>query len=91
MTKPLGFYTSYGPGTRGILHEIQEEYGSQLQGISVREKLYLIQEIAKSLSMRASGEIRSEIHWLQNHIIKDLDDGDKEGLIEALIAQVRSC
>lgn len=92
MTKPLGYYTSYSYyNNQGLLHEIQEKYGPQLQAISVREKLFLIQEISRDLSLRASGEIRSEMDWLQNDIIKNLSPSDKEGMIEALITQVRSC
>lgn len=89
MTKPLGYYTSYRLGESPLLQEIQERYGSQLEGIEVREKLYLIQEISRDLSLRASGGIRSEIHWLQNNIVKNLSPSDKEGMIECLIAQLR--
>ena len=90
MPKSLGFYINHTPEGSYLLGNMQERYGPQLQGISLREKLYLIQEISRDLSLRASGEIRSEIHWLQNDIIKDLSPDVKEGIIEALIVQVRS-
>ncbi|WP_414622060.1 hypothetical protein [Calothrix sp. CCY 0018] len=91
MNKPLGYYTNYIPNNKGLLHDIQERYGSYLQGITVREKLYLIQELSRDLSLRASGgEIRAEMHWLQYDLIKQLDPSDKEGMIQALIDQVRS-
>lgn len=91
MTKPIGYYTSYPNSDTDLLHEIQEKYGPRLEGISIREKLYLIQEISRDLGLRASGgAIRNEIHWLQIDLINQLNPGDKEGMIEALIAQVRS-
>ncbi|MGB6301547.1 MAG: hypothetical protein WBF90_35935 [Rivularia sp. (in: cyanobacteria)] len=90
MSKPLGYYTNWQPGHKGILDDIQGTYGSCLQGISHREKLYLIQELARDLSLRASGGIRSEMHHLQYDLIKQLEPADKEGMIHALIDGLRN-
>ncbi|MGB3757269.1 MAG: hypothetical protein WBA07_12995 [Rivularia sp. (in: cyanobacteria)] len=89
MTKPLGYYTNYIPGKSGLLEYLQETYGSCLQGLSVREKLYLIRAIADNLILRASGDIRGQVHPLSHEIFR-LPTSDQEGLIEALIAQLRS-
>ena len=51
-TKPLGNYTSYTPGDTGILHQIQERYGAQFQGISRLGKLIFRASLAAYLVMR---------------------------------------
>jgi hypothetical protein len=90
MSEPLEYYTSYSRSK--LIKYIQEKYGSRLEGISIREKFYLIQELSRDLSLRVNdrnAEIRAEIHWLQYDLIKELSPSDKEGMIEALITQVR--
>ena len=87
--KPLGFYTNYTPGETSYLEEIQEKYGSHLEGINVREKLYLIECISSNLGIRAKDAVRPEMHWVAQHAVKELEPCDQEGLIEALITHVR--
>ena len=91
MTKPLGYFTNYVPGQEGILDKIQKVYGSHLQDITPREKLYLIQELTRNLCMRASdNEVRSEMHWIAYDLVHELSTSDQEGMIQALIAQLRN-
>ena len=89
MNKPLGYYTSYVPGESGLLGYLQESYGSYLQEFSTREKLYLIRAITDNLMLRASGDIRGQVYPLVHEIFR-LSTSDQEGLIEALIAELRS-
>jgi hypothetical protein len=41
MVHPIGYYTGYNPQSRtpGILDRIQEEWGSQLQGMTYEQKI----------------------------------------------------
>lgn len=91
MTKPLGYYTGYTPGDEGLLAELQETYGAQLQGLNRTEKLCLITMIASDLCCLASIETpyRSELFGLMNRIKDELAISDREGLLSALIEGVR--
>jgi hypothetical protein len=89
MDKPLGYYTNYIPGRSGLLEYLTETYGAYLEKLTVREKLYLIQAIANNLSIRANDDINGRVYSLQHEIFR-LSTSDQEGLIEAMIAQIRS-
>ncbi|MBH8553322.1 hypothetical protein I8751_13245 [Nostocaceae cyanobacterium CENA357] len=89
MSKPLGYYVSYTPGDESFLEDLQERYGSTLEKIGNREKLYLIGVLASQLSVKTPGEIRTEIYELATEINDSLQTSDRAGLIEAMIAQVR--
>jgi hypothetical protein len=41
MTHPIGFYTAYNPQAQNpdALHQLQERFGSQLQGMSYEQKI----------------------------------------------------
>jgi hypothetical protein len=43
MSYPIGYYTGYNPATQqpGILHQLQEQYGSQLEGMSYEQKIVM--------------------------------------------------
>ena len=43
MSQPIGYYTSYNPQARtpGILDRIQQEWGSQLEGMSYEQKIVM--------------------------------------------------
>ncbi|AFY54400.1 hypothetical protein Riv7116_1859 [Rivularia sp. PCC 7116] len=90
MSKPLGYYTSYTPGERSILGDIQNKYGSHLEGLNVREKLFFIQYICTYLANRANGNIRPEMHWVAWECTDQLEPTDMEGLLHALIEQIRA-
>lgn len=49
MTHPLGYYTSYTPGNGSYLEVLQNKYGSHLQGLNTRQKLFLIKRIGYQL------------------------------------------
>ena len=89
MSKPLGYYTSYTPGDRSFLDQLQETYGSKFEVLSKREKFFLIESIASNLGDSLEELPRDEIYQLQLSINTNLSESDKAGLIEALINQLR--
>ncbi|MBW4642936.1 MAG: hypothetical protein KME23_08060 [Goleter apudmare HA4340-LM2] len=91
MTKPLGYYTGYTPGDEGLLAELQEAYGEQLQGLNRSEKLCLITLISADLLILASIETPycSEVFLWMIRIKEELAIADREGLLSALIDGVR--
>jgi hypothetical protein len=89
MTKPIGHYTSYTPGDRSYLESLQERYGSFFEKITKREKLFLVSSLASQLCGDASGETRNEIYEVGVEIQQCLPISDQEGLLEALVAQIR--
>jgi len=50
--KPLGYYTNHTPGDAGILDQLQQRYGAQLQGVSRLGKLIFRASLAAYLVMR---------------------------------------
>lgn len=89
MTKPIGYYTSYTPGDASYLESLEERYGSSFEKMSRREKLFLLSSLASQLSGDAPGETRNEIYELGVDIQQNLPLSDQEGLLEALVAQIR--
>lgn len=85
MTKPIGSYVS---GNNGILQYLEETYGSYLEELSPKEKLYLIGAIADNLLIRANGKIHERVYPLKHELFR-LTTSDQEGLIEAMIAELR--
>jgi hypothetical protein len=43
MSYPIGYYTGYNPATQqpGILHQLQEQYGSQFEGMTYEQKIVM--------------------------------------------------
>ncbi len=43
MSRPIGYFTGYNPATQepGILHQIQERYGAQLQELTYEQKIVM--------------------------------------------------
>jgi hypothetical protein len=89
MSKPIGHFTSYTINDGSLLESLQEEYGPTFEGMTRREKLFLISAIASQLCDQAPGRCRDEIYVVGHQINSSLPVGDREGLIEALINQVR--
>ncbi|BAY74164.1 hypothetical protein NIES25_51820 [Nostoc linckia NIES-25] len=89
MTKPVGYYTNYTPGDGSLLEKLQADYGAQFQLMTRREKLFLISSLASQLCDLAPGRCRDEIYEIGHQINSVIALGDREGLIEALINQVR--
>ncbi|MEH2085989.1 hypothetical protein [Nostoc sp.] len=91
MTHPVGYYTGYTPGDSGLLAEMQETYGAQLQGLNRADKLCLITLISADLSCLASTEQlhSGDLFSLMLAIKGQLAISDREGLLECLISGVR--
>jgi hypothetical protein len=89
MTKPLGYYTSYTPGDRSTFAELEEMFGTNLETLTVREKLFLIGSLASQLCVKKPGEVRASVQVASIGISQELQPGDIEGLLDFLINQVR--
>ncbi|MGV0102521.1 Phycobilisome protein [Nostoc sp. DSM 114160] len=89
MSKPIGYFTNYTLNDGSLLESLQEEYGPTFEQMTKREKLFLISAIAIQLCDQAPGRCRDEIYVVGHQINSSLPVGDREGLIEALINQVR--
>lgn len=89
MSKPIGHFTSYTLNDGSLLESLQEQYGSTFERMTKREKLFLISAIAIQLCDQAPGRCREEIYVVGHQANSSLPVADREGLIEALINQVR--
>ncbi|MEA5601060.1 hypothetical protein [Nostoc sp. UHCC 0252] len=89
MSKPVGYFTSYSINDGSLLESLQEDYGPTFEKMTKREKLFLISAIASQLCDQAPGRCRDEIYVVGHQINSSLSVSDREGLIEALINQVR--
>lgn len=114
MTHPIGYFTGYNPQTRqpSILDRIQQEWGSQLQGMTYEQKIVfraaLAGYIAEKPVWQTEGSSISCIDaciegagvdwnvWDEDELLVQviqecslLDEGDIEGLIEALTSQIK--
>jgi hypothetical protein len=54
MSHPIGFFTGYNPQTRtpDILDRIQEEWGSQLQGMTYEQKIVFRAALASYIAQK---------------------------------------
>jgi hypothetical protein len=89
MTKPVGYYTSSTINDGSLLESLKEQYGQTFELMTKREKLFLISAVAIQLCDQSPGRCREEIYVVGHQINSSLPVGDREGLIEALINQVR--
>lgn len=89
MSKPVGHFTSYILGDGSLLESLQEEYGSHFEKMTKCEKFFLISAIAAQSCDQAPGRCRDEIYVVGHQINSSLPASDREGLLEALIDQVR--
>lgn len=89
MSKPIGHFTSCTPNDGSLLESLQEKYEATFERMTKREKLFLISAIAAQLCGQAPGRCRDEIYVVGHQVNSSLPMHDKEGLIEALINQVR--
>lgn len=112
--KPLGFYTEYDLEAQepGILHKLQEQYGSQLQRLTYEQKVVMRGALAGYVAVKpvwktegssiscidsaiegvgADWDVWDEDPELVEHIqaCSLLSEGNIEGLIEALTAQIQ--
>ena len=89
MSKSIGYFTSYTVNDGSLLESLQSEYGTTFEQMTKREKLFLISALAIQLCDEAPGRCRDEIYVVGHQVNSSLPVGDREGLIEALINQVR--
>ena len=96
MTKPLGYYTNYTPGDDGLLAEMQEAWGAQLESLTNVERTWMIVKIAENLCADFCCEIeddsvREGVEKAVERICEDeLSRSDQLGLLDALVNQVKS-
>ncbi|UKP01455.1 hypothetical protein [Nostoc sp. UHCC 0870] len=88
MTKPIGYYTSYTPGEEGLLADMQEEWGATFESLNNCERLWMIVKLAEDLCAENENDIRSSVEDAMERM-DELPSGDKVGLIEALVNQVK--
>jgi hypothetical protein len=67
---------------------MEKKYGSQLEGITPEEKLFLIESLADSLDIYTRG-IRNEIFEAKEDLAK-LSRHERLNFIEALVSQMQS-
>ncbi|MBD2388818.1 hypothetical protein [Cylindrospermum sp. FACHB-282] len=88
MTKPIGYYTGLVPGGDSLLNSLETQYGATFERMTRREKLYLMFSLAVHLFSKEEGAIRDEITIVASDL-QALLPSDQEGLMEALINQIR--
>lgn len=89
MVKPIGHFVAYTINDGSLVESLEQEYGSTFQLMTRREKLFLIQAIANQLCDESPGQCRDEIYSVGYEIITSLPSHDRQGMLEALIKQVR--
>lgn len=89
MVKPIGYYSSYTPGDQGLLAEMQDAWGAQFQELNNCERLWMIVKLAEELCATEENDIRVSVEEAMERM-DELQSGDKLGLIEALVNQVKS-
>ncbi|MBD2168628.1 hypothetical protein H6G04_30065 [Calothrix membranacea FACHB-236] len=90
MSQPIGYYTSYTPGDRGLLEDLQTRWGATFEKLTRKQKLYLIVGIASNLCCHCQDTtLDAEIAAISVQVHQQLATNDQEGLLEALIAQIR--
>lgn len=90
--KPIGFYTNYTPGDEGLLDELQELWGAQFQALNNCERIWLVYRISCDIWMELDQreDVRNAVEVALSRINDELTVGDRIGLIEALISQIKS-
>jgi hypothetical protein len=91
MSKPLGYFTRYTPGDGTLFDALETEYGSALEKLTRRQKLYLVMAIAADLACQCPEGDASvyQVSHIPLKVHEQLSHDDAEGLIQCLIAQVR--
>jgi len=88
MVKPIGYYCSYTPGDEGLVAEMQDVWGAQFQELNNCERLWMIVKLAEDLCAEQENDIRASVSESMERM-DELQPGDKVGLIEALVNQVK--
>lgn len=88
MTKPIGYYVSYKAGSESIVEQVVKEYGDYFQQLDRVDKCYLLYVLADSLKYGQTNIVSTDI-YNASEWVKRLSRDEMEGLIEALIVQIR--
>ena len=91
MSKPIGYYTNYTPGSSGLLEDMQEAWGAQFQQLNNSQRLWMIVKLAEDLCA-SEGEVDSDHDDEVEKAMERMDElthGDKLGLIDAIVNQVK--
>ena len=91
MSKPLGYFTSAMPNDGSLLDEMQEIWGSTFSALNDAHRYWMIMELAKDLNgeeAQPESERDSEVVCALERR-SELSRGDKIGLMEALINQIK--
>lgn len=92
--KPIGYYTNYTPGDEGLLAQMQEAWGAQLQELNNADRLWMIYKLAEELcaEFEEALEIEDLTEGVEEAVERsnsELQQSDRLGLIEALVNQVK--
>lgn len=91
MSKPLGYYTSHTPGTDSLLNDMEESFGSYFESLNETELLLMLNQLSQFLfTDNADGEVGSLCELALNRAENELSVGDKLGLIQFLVARIKT-
>ncbi len=83
MTQPLGYYIDT---TIPVVADIEREYGSNLEKMSVQRKTYLIKNLASSLSYKFNSQPTAQYNPLALRIGNEVRrEEDAIALLKALV------
>jgi hypothetical protein len=94
MSKVIGYYTNYTPGDEGLLAQMQEAWGAQLQELNNVDRLWMIYKLAEELcgEFEEALEIEDLTLGVEEAVERstlELQQSDRLGLIDALVNQVK--
>jgi hypothetical protein len=94
MSKPIGYYTNYTPGDEGLLAQMQEAWGAQLQELNNVDRLWMIYKLASELCAEFEEALEIEdltlgVEEVLERSKEELQQSDRLGLIDALVNQVK--
>ncbi len=70
MSHPIGYFTDYNPATQepGILHQIQERYGAQLQDLTYEQKIVMRAALADYIANKPIDQSGNSISLIDSCI-----------------------
>jgi hypothetical protein len=94
MSKPIGYYTNYTPGDEGLLAQMQEAWGAQLQELNNVDRMKMIYKLAEELCAEFESALEIEdltegVEEVVERSKDELQQSDRLGLIDALVNQVK--
>ncbi|MBA3920412.1 MAG: hypothetical protein H0X31_01365 [Nostocaceae cyanobacterium] len=93
MSNPLGYYTSVMPEDGSYLDVLQQEFGSELEGLTTAQQLILVQGVAAALMLHVEEmkpnkikDISVIVKLTQQHVTV----GNLPGLLECIAHQLNT-